>query len=320
VSSGWTKFQALLVAAALLLLSLIGDNRTSVVVIAAAGAGALIWLLLNVHYALALGGRGRSGRRAKGDRRASYSSAIALPAPLIFAMLAVGHERLHVAPSALHDSSIRAVAVCAAAIALEIIFLSSLVDWYWIRAWRDGVVVDPPCCRKDREEWVTVTRIWLHHRWIAAGATALAFWGLVGLLWFELAKHFSDTDWIAYLLTLTSPALIPALFMQPWLKALIKAIGMSFSNLHIALGDGVQWTDHGKTIDGIAYDVSIDRGYRVIEQDGGTHYLALAESDNAEVSERRPPAWVCDVACDVVSGADEFRLPRVKKSWRYLIL
>lgn len=220
MSSGWTKFQAFLVAATPLLLTLIGHQRTSVTAIVAAAGGVSFWLFLNVHYALALAGRGRSERRADADRNATQAGLIAFPVPIAYAILALRFDGLHVAPSALHDSSIRAVAVCAAAVALEIIFLSSLMDWYWIRAWRDGVVVATPCCRTSRDEWVTITRLWLHHRWIAAGATALALWGLVGLIWFELAKHFSNIDWLVYVLTLTSPALIRRCSCSPGSKRL----------------------------------------------------------------------------------------------------
>jgi hypothetical protein len=46
--------------------------------------------------------------------------------------------------------------------------------------------------------------------------------------------------------------------------------------LPIALGDEVQWTDGGVMKEGIAYDVSIDNGYMVINRDGRSSYLALA--------------------------------------------
>jgi hypothetical protein len=125
-----------------------------------------------------------------------------------------------------------------------------------------------------------------------------------------------------FLLALVSPAAIPVFAMRRYVSGLGVAVGQAWGNLYIALGDTVDWTDQGVRRRGIAYDVSIDAGYRLISEDGRTHRLALPDVHAAHVAvdEGQPPAWACSAVCD--SGLDracDFRAPKVRKSRGWII-
>lgn len=90
---------------------------------------------------------------------------------------------------------IRSFAFCGA-IAVAAVFLSSLIDWYWILPRVSGVVCPAPCEAPGHEYWTFLTNHWIFHRVIAellvsgaiiawptamAGATtgsAQALWGV----------------------------------------------------------------------------------------------------------------------------------------------
>jgi hypothetical protein len=134
-----------------------------------AGTGLALSLALNVGYAHALGKRGRSARRIQGDHflAAHIAGGLALPLIAALATAATG-----VAPRAafwgFRHSEIEALLNAAGALIL-IVFLSSLVDWYYIRPRIDGVVC-APACQANRDEkgpWKRVTRRWYIHRGLA---------------------------------------------------------------------------------------------------------------------------------------------------------
>jgi hypothetical protein len=324
VLPSWTSFHAGLTGAAVLLLALLGDRVTSSIGVGVAVVALLVVLGLNANYARALRQKPRSAARARGDRIVAVAVAAAIPIPLAYAAAAVYVDDLRVASSVLHDSSVRAFVACVVAAALASVFLSSATDWYAIRAWRDGVVTEPPCRRTGRGTWLNVTRWWLHHRIFATVGFFIGLWVVVDLGWFELAKRTQGSDWAYFLVGLISPALIPVILMRGYLTNLADAIGLAWGNLKLALGDTATWTDHGRRVTGIVYDVSIDGGYRVLEQDGSSLYLSLGDvrkDRGVEIDQHSPPPWACEAVCEsAIEGACDFREVRDRPSPRGLII
>lgn len=119
------------------------------------------WLLLDAQYARSLGSRARGLQRARADRvvaRVAIASASAGAVVCITVPLT--------GPRLTSDIAL-AVGIAGAATIPTVMSISSLVDWYFVRARRDGVVCDPPCKRSEmttREFWQQVTRMWYLHR------------------------------------------------------------------------------------------------------------------------------------------------------------
>lgn len=316
--------QALLTGAGIVMLGLLG-GPTEAWLGAATGLLTLAAVLLcNVIYARALQRRPRSDDRAIGDTRRAISMLVALPLPIAYAIAAAVDKTLRPAHQALQANAVAAFVACLAVIALALLYVSSSIDWYIIRAWRDGVVCDPPCNRKgNRTTWLLITRLWLLHRIVATIGFFVGLWTVVGLAWFELAKHHGKSDWAIYLLGLVSPAAIPLFFMGSYIANLGQSVGLAFGNLRVSLGDRVSWVDDGKEYHGIVYDVSIDGGYRIIDRSGQFSYLSLrrARSGAVSIDESDPGPWACEaVRQSGLMGASDPWAARSHPSAGWLIL
>jgi hypothetical protein len=281
-------------------------------------------LICNAIYAHALNGRPRSDERATGDRRRAVMMLIALPVPIAFALAAASTGQLRPAESVLHDNSVAVFVACLVVVACALLYVSSTIDWYIVKAWRDGIVIDPPCKREgNRPTWLLITRVWLLHRIFATIGFFVALWTSVGLVWFELLKHHGNSDWAIYLLGLVSPSAIPLFFMRSYIASLGHAVGLAFGNLSTALSDRVAWSEDGQRNEGIIYDVSIDKGYRVIDREGCFEYLPLARARVGSISidETDPEPWACEaVRASELMGASDYWAPRAHASTRGLIL
>jgi hypothetical protein len=66
-----------------------------------------------------------------------------------------------------HVTRILAVVLAAAVIGALIVFLSSLVDWWWILPRISGILRPAPCQCAGGESWPGLTSIWLFHRGLA---------------------------------------------------------------------------------------------------------------------------------------------------------
>ena len=323
MSPYWTAFQATVAGVALTVLVLLGDAKASWIAFSLAAFAALLVVGLNTNYARALARAPRSERRARGDRVLAMTSALVFLPATAFALAGTQTRYVHADSQALAGSSIREFVAITAAIAVVMVFLSSSTDWWAIRAWRDGIVAPPPWMRERRGTWVNVTRWWLHHRIVATITFFAALWTTIGLGWFELAKHFSTSAWAYYLLGLISPAALPLFFIGRYVAGLGPAIGIAWGNLEIALGDVVSWRDHGERIEGIVYDVSIDRGYRIVERDGSSRTLRLSDlrsTHGLDVDERKPPTWAQDaVRTSDIDGVADYLAPRTRSSGRWFV-
>jgi hypothetical protein len=320
----WTAMHALLAGTGIVLLGLLG-GPTEAWLAAVTGAVTLASVLLcNWIYARALDRGRRSDDRVIGDRRRAFAMFIALPLPTAYALIAVLDSGFRPGHETLQANAVAAFVAGLAVIALALLYVSSTIDWYIIRAWRDGIVCDPPCQRiGNRTTWLLITRIWLLHRIVATIGFFVGLWTAVGLAWFELAKHHGKSDWAIYLLGLVSPSAIPLFFMSSYIANLGHAVGLAFGNLRVSLGDRVSWSDDGRNYDGIVYDVSIDAGYRVIDREGKASYLPLsrARSGSVSIDETDPEPWACAaVRKSGLMGATDPWTARDHPSTRWLII
>lgn len=320
----WTGMQALLAGIAVIALALLGASTEAWIAVAVGASALSTVLACNAIYTSSLDRQPRSDERFTGDRRRGLAMIIALPLPLAYATLATSIAGLRPASNVLGTNSVAALVACLVAVALALLYMSSSVDWYVIKAWRDGIVVDPPCMRDgNRPAWLLITRVWLLHRIVATIGFFVGLWTLVGLGWFELAKHHANSDWAIYLLGLVSPSAVPLFFMRSYIASLGHAVGLAFGNLKIALGDRVSWTTDSQATEGIVYDVSIDGGYRIIDCGGKSLYLPLGtvRDGNVSVDERDPEPGAClAVRESELMGASDYWAPRTHASGRVLIL
>jgi hypothetical protein len=318
----WTGMQALLATAGVLALALLGEASNAWMGTGVGLSALLAALACNAIYTHALDERPRSESRAAGDHRRAVAMLIAFPLPTAYAAAATQIGPLRPAEQVLGEHSIATFVACLVSVALMLLYVSSTVDWYVVKAWRDGIVIDPPCRRRgNRPSWLLITRVWLLHRIVAAIGFFVGLWTLVGLAWFELLRHPGNSDWVLYLLGLASPSAIPLFFMRRYIAELGHAIGLAFGNLKVSLGDGVAWRSDGETVDGIAYDVSIDGGYRVIKADGTSTTLSLSQvvTGTISVDERDPGPEACTaVRRSGLDGATDFWEPRLTPSARWL--
>lgn len=142
------------------------------------GALFLSWLVLNHGYAKALRRRDRVWDRARGDRDVTIQVlVVAVSGSSVAVDVVASNVRLL-------ESDRLAVGVTALAVFWLSVYISSLVDWYFIRARRDGAVGLPPCRSSGEVGWIRVTRIWYAHRALSVFGclvSAVVAWTAFGL-------------------------------------------------------------------------------------------------------------------------------------------
>jgi hypothetical protein len=93
--------------------------------------------------------------------------------------IAVGVSELDQAPLDPTDPFVRAVVV-AVVVCSVAIYISSLIDWYWLLPRISGLVGPAPCERVGTDRFAGITRLWLLHRAAAALVVTFALVGLPG--------------------------------------------------------------------------------------------------------------------------------------------
>jgi hypothetical protein len=69
-------------------------------------------------------------------------------------------------------------AVTALTAAVVAIFVSSLIDWYWVLPRISGIVRKAPCEEAGGQRWARVTGVWLFHRGVATTVVAASLPGI----------------------------------------------------------------------------------------------------------------------------------------------
>lgn len=134
-----------------------------------------VWGLLNRSYAQALGDLPRRTTRVDGDIEVVRQVA------LIFALWALA-KAISVLGIQIADSQQVATALILAVAFFEAMYLSSTVDWYYVRPRRDGVVMEPPCRTSMQPVWDVVTRRWYRHRCVTTFVCYIAASAGVGFI------------------------------------------------------------------------------------------------------------------------------------------
>jgi hypothetical protein len=77
-----------------------------------------------------------------------------------------------------YAASVTAVAIALAGLSATI-YLSNLIDWYYVLPKLSGLVCPPPCRSSSNQKWRTVARRWYANRW--ATTVACLIWGGVAI-------------------------------------------------------------------------------------------------------------------------------------------
>lgn len=164
---GFMRFQMFMLVLAYGLLAFLTDPLPLCVMV---GLLLAVALLFGVSYLVSLKKRRRHPKRVTCDTEVFIQIAIGVVAP--FACLGV-RSLFDLGP--VTDSTNVMVALIAAAAFWWAVYVSSLIDWFYIRARRDGVVCEPPCRTSGAKQWRTVTRVWWANRCLVIAACYLTF-------------------------------------------------------------------------------------------------------------------------------------------------
>lgn len=145
-----------------------------------AGAILLTGVILDGGYRLSLSHSDRPapGHRVALDRLVRYQwigiGLTGLAAGIVFSRSQIGTVDLGRHSAGMAFSA----AITAATITIVAIFVSSLIDWYWILPRISGIVRLAPCEQPGGQRWARVTGVWLFHRGVA---TAIFVGALSGI-------------------------------------------------------------------------------------------------------------------------------------------
>ncbi|NYI99595.1 hypothetical protein HNR19_000294 [Nocardioides thalensis] len=318
----WTAFHFVLATVSALPLALFGDEAVARLSAAALAAASATSLILNLAYARLLGGRPRSVRRKDADRR----TALVVLGWLPVSLLAVGLLVLwHPYESYLRWGSIEATCLLIVELGFIAVFLSSLIDRYLVTPWRDGVIGPPPFERGQASR-SAYTKMWVNHRLAATALFFVAFWVLCGLAWFKAFEASVTNSWLVFLLSLVSPAVIPVVVMRGWIRHLADAVSIGFGHVDLRVGDYIECTNATDMDAGIVYEVSTDRGYIVLADDGHLWTLPLSDArpskrlrvDHAPPTTFDVVAAITSPAATNLGDARDYLTPKTEHSNRWV--
>jgi hypothetical protein len=138
--------------------------------------------LLGGTYHRKLGHRIRPPKRLDSDREVSRQLVLTVAAPVICDLVTTIHGGLSLWASP--ELTVGAGSFCGFWLA---VYVSSLIDWYYVRSRRDGIVVSPPCRDRGETNWLVVTRVWWANRCMVVlicylvGITSVVAFGLAAL-------------------------------------------------------------------------------------------------------------------------------------------
>jgi hypothetical protein len=282
----------------------------------------VVFLVLNISYARSLARMNsaavpwaglRSFRRARGDRLVGRASLIGTVALTVLS--SAGSLRAVHLPYLHHMPGIVTVTVVGAAFG---IFVSSLVDWYWVLPRRDGVIGPPPCHHDWSGSEKILTRVWLIHRMIAAAlftlAVIAALVGLIALLGYLLPESSYNTLFIS---TVAVPVTIASIPLVPWFKGMITLLPVVGSSFSENVGSFIDVDKGGVLQTVLVYDVSLDKGYGVIPKDltRGSFTVQPADAAISNTATGQRPAQCAGLTCGGWDLESPFDAPRHACDW-----
>lgn len=108
---------------------------------------------------------------------------------------------------ALNPGTLGDVVIAATSVSMTAIFVSSLVDWYWILPRIRGLIRPAPWTSPDDPIWSTLTRVWLLHRAMTTLVVSAATIAVPVCMWFVSTGATRDA-WLAVAIVLAA-ALAP---------------------------------------------------------------------------------------------------------------
>jgi hypothetical protein len=230
--------------------------------------GAVVGSWLAIRYRLKRVGH-RSRARAAEDRAMAGCLVVGLLIPLgcCWSAVAIGSGNAPFTPPT-HGSAAIAISCCLLLIPLSIL-VSSAVDWYLIRPFREGLDGPPACQRNVSEPKRTraYARYWILHRGICE---FIVYGSLCGIVAFTYS---------AVLLTASDPVVNGAVSLLglggvAWAYTKMRPLAEHAVNYARFPGPGLgSWAvgrnASGATIDGFLVDVSIEPGVQLIEHPVG---------------------------------------------------
>jgi hypothetical protein len=282
--------------------------------------GTAIWVHFTAryHWLLSRAAATRTRERAHKDRvmLACLAVGLLLPAALAWCAFAIGDLEPITPP--LRDGEAILITLSVLLIPLGIL-VSSSIDWYLIRPFREGAHGEP-ACRPDMQKsgrTMDYARYWILHRMVSE---FLAYAGVVGVISLSAtiagqATHSETGKNVLNLIGLLG-VLGWSLVELGKLKAALEFVRYPTCGL----GEWVRGrTEEGEEISGFVLDVSTKPGVQLIEEPRGHPAKDIAEEDRCvPLSHRRtikridPPVPVCP------GGKCEFWVPDCEVGLREL--
>lgn len=181
----WTVF---LQGVAVLVLTLVAlvvlQQRAADAIVPLCGLGSFIWVVFGTGYFLRrrhspYGQRSNHRRERDQLMLAIFAGGLALPTALGAADLIFGPLNPFGAPLTRGQAIILTLSVIAVPSSM---LVSSGVDWYLIRAFRDGVFGAPACQAdhsKSKDKTADYVRYWIIHRFVSEGVVFIAIIGAI---------------------------------------------------------------------------------------------------------------------------------------------
>ena len=235
------------------------------------GLGLVLAGYLAVRYEHLVRSRERSRHRRERDGTMLRCVAAGLLIPVLLAVYTLCGGAV---PGPLLDGDASHVGSIAAAGVFAAMLSSSCVDWYLIRAFRDGVLGEPACQMHahDEETALYYARAWIAHR---AVAETLGWGGVMVVLVVALValQHSTkDRAWDEFFAYL-APAGAVYLGLGGYLAKRLRPVPGYFQRPSVGIG---RWA-HGKTVDaagneqqvdGLVVDAAIDPGLQLLPAPG----------------------------------------------------
>jgi hypothetical protein len=246
---GFMHLQAFLLALSLIGLAL----GAPVIALAICGVLLVEWLAVDSAYARTLKGRDRLAGRARGDREVARQAGliIALPAAVAGGTAVVSFRAWHASAATVGGAFLTAFWLAT--------YASSVIDWYYVRPRRDGVVVEPPCRTSGRASWTGLTRIWLAHRSVAVivmFVCAVGAWIAFGIL---VSGSTPKKDEVAFATLILTGLGVGAAAVKPFAHSSSLGVAITscvFASPDIALGDKILGPD--SFVGGFVRDVGLE--------------------------------------------------------------
>jgi hypothetical protein len=254
----------------------ISDSRVlRLFVVIACAVLAAYWLVVKSEYAYRTRDYERTKDRFTGDRVIAVAALLEVAVPALLVWLGGQYEGLRLL--ALGDWGVPNEVAIAAAILLANLHVSSLIDWYWIRPRRDGIVGDPVCRDGSIRRLKLMTRVLLWHR----ALTTLIF-GLCAslIVYFVLDVVFKkipdDSIWAGYTDAINTPIGLAVFALIGYKGGLIDASKLLGASTQAKFGDTVSVDLGHQLFRGKVFEVSLE-GLTVVATNGDRHLAPLID-------------------------------------------